>query len=227
LAESIIFLEGSSLDIEVPEKADVLITETICNVAFDEGIITWVADAKKRFLKPEAALVPQRLDAMASLISAPRDYATVERWSQPLLTLDVAPLSRIVRNNALPADLSPAAIVTPPAVVFGTDFSSEPKLLSGSVDVEALKDAVVHGGFGSDRASRRASRSRMSPRIRSEVGNKGSCPSTKPSRFIPGMSFDSRFRHQVPGLSGRGRLGLARFKAPGTVKSDIRRVTRL
>ena len=145
LAESIVFLEGSSLDIELPEKADVLITETIGNVAFDEGIITWVADAKKRFLKPGAALVPQRVDVVASLVSVPRDYAAVERWSQSLLTLDFSPLSRIVCNNVLPVDLSPAAIVTPPAVVFGTDFAAEPELLSGSVQGEVLKDAVVHG----------------------------------------------------------------------------------
>ena len=122
-----------------------LVTETIGNIGFDEGISTWVADAKKRFLKPDAAIVPQHVDAVASLVSVPRDYATIERWSQPLLTLDFAPLRRIVLSNVLWTDLSPAAICTPPAVVFGTDFSGAPEALSGGVRVEALKDAVVHG----------------------------------------------------------------------------------
>ncbi len=143
--ESIVFIEGSSPDVEIPERADVLITETIGNVGFDEGISTWIADAKERFLKPNAAIVPQQVDAVASLVSVPRDYATIERWSQPLLTLDFVPLSRIVLNNVLWTDLSPAAITTPPAVVFGTDFSKAPESLSGGVHVEALKDAVVHG----------------------------------------------------------------------------------
>ena len=144
-SESIVFIEGSSPDVEIPERADVLITETIGNVGFDEGISTWVADAKERFLKPNAAIVPQQVDAVASLVSVPRDYATIERWSQPLLTLDFAPLSRIVLNNVLWTDLSPAAITTPPAVVFGTDFSKAPESLSGGARVEAVKDAVVHG----------------------------------------------------------------------------------
>jgi precorrin-6B methylase 2 len=144
-SESIVFIEGSSPDVEIPERADVLITETIGNVGFDEGISTWVADAKERFLKPNAAIVPQQVEAVASLVSVPRDYATIERWSQPLLTLDFAPLSRIVLNNVLWTDLSPAAITTPPSVVFGTDFSKAPESLSGGVRVEALKDAVVHG----------------------------------------------------------------------------------
>jgi hypothetical protein len=85
------------------------------------------------------------VDAVASLVSVPRDYASIERWSQPLLTLDFEPLRRVALNNVLWTDLSPAAIVTSPAVVFGTDFTSEPESLLGGVRVEALKDSVVHG----------------------------------------------------------------------------------
>jgi protein arginine N-methyltransferase 1 len=144
-SDSIVFIEASSPDVEIPERVDVLISETIGNIGFDEGISTWVADAKQRFLKPDAAIVPRQVDVVASLVSVPRDYATIERWSQPLLTLDFAPLSRSVLNNILWTDLSPAAITTPPAVVFGTDFSSAPESLSGGFRIEALKDAVVHG----------------------------------------------------------------------------------
>jgi hypothetical protein len=61
------------------------------------------------------------------------------------LTLDFAPLRRIALSNILWTDLSPAAIVTPPAVVFGLDSSGEQEPLLGSVRVEAIKDAVVHG----------------------------------------------------------------------------------
>jgi len=145
LTESIVFIEGSSLDVEIPEPADVLITETIGNTGFDEGIITWVADAKKRFLKSDAAVIPEQLDTVASLVSVPRDYEPIERWSEPLMSLDFTPLSRIVHNNVQWTDLSPAAIATPPAVVFGTDFSDVPASLHGRVCSDALKDAVVHG----------------------------------------------------------------------------------
>ena len=39
VSDSIVFIEGSPLEVEIPERADVLITETIGNVGFDEGII--------------------------------------------------------------------------------------------------------------------------------------------------------------------------------------------
>jgi hypothetical protein len=145
LSETISFVAGSSLEVEIPERADVLITETIGNVGFDEGIRTWVADARTRFLKQDASVVPGRVDAVASLVSVPRDFGAVEKWSQLLHTLDFTPLTRIIRNNVQWIDLSPAAIVTEPSVVFGTDFSGQPESLSGSVRVEATKDALVHG----------------------------------------------------------------------------------
>jgi protein arginine N-methyltransferase 1 len=145
LSEMITFISGSSLDVEIPERADVLITETIGNVGFDEGIAAWVADAGRRFLKQGATIVPGQVDAVASLVSVPRDYRAVEKWSQRLHTLDFTPLTRIIRNNIQWIDLSPAAIVSEPAAVFGTDFTVEPEPLAGSVRVRAIKDAFVHG----------------------------------------------------------------------------------
>jgi protein arginine N-methyltransferase 1 len=145
MSETISFVAGSSLEVEIPERADVLITETIGNVGFDEGISTWVADARTRFLKRDASVVPGRVDAVASLVSVPRDFRAVEKWSQHLHALDFTPLTRIIRNNLQWTDLSPAAIVSEPAVVFGSDFSGEQEPLAGSVRVEAIKDAFVHG----------------------------------------------------------------------------------
>jgi protein arginine N-methyltransferase 1 len=145
LSEKITFIVGSSPEVEIPEPADVLVTETIGNVGFDEGIVVWVDDAKSRFLKPGAQIVPRRVDAIASLVSVPRDFRTIEALAEPLHSLDFAPLARIARNNPLWIDLSPAAIVTKPSFVFGTDFSGRSGFLEGSVRGEVLKDARVHG----------------------------------------------------------------------------------
>ena len=145
LSERVTFIAGSSPDVEIPELADVLVTETIGNVGFDEGIVAWVTDAKKRFLKPGARIVPGRVDAIASLVSVPRDFRMIQEWSNPLHTLDFSPLTRIASNSLLWTELSPAAIVTEPAVVFATEFSEDAPPLVGRVRGEAIKDAIVHG----------------------------------------------------------------------------------
>jgi protein arginine N-methyltransferase 1 len=145
LSDIITFVEGASLEVELPEKADVLITETIGNMALDEGIITWITDARERFLKPEGISIPLDIDVVASLISVPTEYENIERWSQPLLGLDFFPLAHLARNNIHWVDLSRAEFATRPISVFSTDFSEDAVPMSTVVTVEAIKDVNVHG----------------------------------------------------------------------------------
>ena len=145
LSDIITFIEGSSLEIEIPERADVLITETIGNMALDEGIIAWITDARERFLKPGAITIPLDIDVIASLVCVPAEYENIERWSQPLLGLDFFPLGRIARNNIHWVDLSRAEFASRPVSVFSTDFSGAAAPMSTVETVEAIKDVNVHG----------------------------------------------------------------------------------
>lgn len=145
LSESITFIEGLSTDIELPERANVLVSETIGNVGLDEGIITWIADAKQRLLTPDASIIPLGVEVIASLVSVPREYEMIERWSRPLLDLDFSPLARIARNNFHWVELSRANLVSRPLPVFRTRFSNDPDMMSGLVQAEVFKDAVCHG----------------------------------------------------------------------------------
>ena len=65
-------VHGSSTEVELPHKYDVIVSETIGNQAFDEGIISTLIDAKKRFLSTDGVLIPQTV----SLIAAPAHFRT-------------------------------------------------------------------------------------------------------------------------------------------------------
>lgn len=145
MSDIITFIQGSSLEIDLPEKADVLITETIGNMALDEGLITWITDARERFLKPEGTTIPLDIEVVASLVSVPTDYEHIERWSRPLLGLDFGPLSHVARNNVHWVDLSRAEFATRPVTVFSTDFPPDATPMSTVTTVEATKDVYVHG----------------------------------------------------------------------------------
>lgn len=60
-------IEGDSREIKLSREFDLLVSETIGNSAFDEEIVPILIDARKRFLKREAALIPSKV----SLIAAP------------------------------------------------------------------------------------------------------------------------------------------------------------
>lgn len=56
-------LRGMSFDIELPERADVIVSETLGNIADNEGCVRILADARARFLAVGGALIPFALDS--------------------------------------------------------------------------------------------------------------------------------------------------------------------
>jgi len=52
---------GNSLDIKLPEKVDIIISETIGNFADNENCVVYLKDAKERFLKVGGVMIPSAL----------------------------------------------------------------------------------------------------------------------------------------------------------------------
>lgn len=62
---------GNSLNIELSEKADVVISETIGNFADNENCVLFLKDAKSRFLKEGGIMIPSRIDQMLVPVNTP------------------------------------------------------------------------------------------------------------------------------------------------------------
>ena len=60
--ERVIFINDWSTNIEMPEPVDVIITETIGNLGFEEGILGWIIDAKKRYLTEGGRIIPRSIE---------------------------------------------------------------------------------------------------------------------------------------------------------------------
>jgi len=62
LAERIEFTCCLSFDLEIPQKADLIICETVGSYAFDENILATLKDTKERLLKDDGRIIPQNLE---------------------------------------------------------------------------------------------------------------------------------------------------------------------
>lgn len=90
VADRITLLRGISTELELPRKADVLVTEIIGDGPLDERVLEYVADARQRLLKPDARIIPARLTVYVMALEAhpelTADYTfspeNVRRWSQ-------------------------------------------------------------------------------------------------------------------------------------------------
>lgn len=101
VADRITFLEGLSFDADLPERADVILCETVGSFAFDENILATLSDAKRRLLKQKGRIIPCRL----------------ELWGAPC-----ARLPRLVAPAEI-ARVRPRDLLAPPALLTAADLT--------------------------------------------------------------------------------------------------------
>lgn len=156
LADRITLVRGWSTSVELPEQADVVVSETIGREPLEQRVLELMLDARLRMLKPGGHLVPSALTIHAMPVSIPtRDLdrmdftpAAVERWRswygidfEPLLDV---PLPRLTFKDASAIRTWPR--VTDPLRVAHVDFATyaEP-LLDGSAEGVSVSAATVNG----------------------------------------------------------------------------------
>jgi protein arginine N-methyltransferase 1 len=97
--DRVTLIRGWSRDIELPERADLLVAEVIGNEPFEEEILETTLDARRRLLKPDARLIPHSLELLARPLLVPEAEArqrvvgrqAIERWRQ-LYGIEFQPL---------------------------------------------------------------------------------------------------------------------------------------
>lgn len=82
--ERFIPILGNSLDIELPEKVNVVISETIGNFADNENCILYLKDAKHRFLKSGGVMIPSNLEQVLVPVHSPRLSRQIEKLNLSL-----------------------------------------------------------------------------------------------------------------------------------------------
>lgn len=96
VAKKIVFLGDHSFNIDLTEKADLLIQETVGSLAFDENFLPTLCDAKKRLLKKSARIIPEEVilfgvpvGSKRRLLGKPKILASVvtQKVRRPTLTL--------------------------------------------------------------------------------------------------------------------------------------------
>jgi hypothetical protein len=91
---------GLSTEIELPERVEVLLSETLDSMGVGENTATYMADAKTRLLTSDGVFLPGRLDCYAALASPETFEEETAFWSRELAGygLDYGPALRQLRG---------------------------------------------------------------------------------------------------------------------------------
>ena len=68
VAEIVRVIHGDALDIELPERVDVVVSEWLGGFGIDEGMLVPVITARDRWLKPGGVMIPHSVTAWATLV---------------------------------------------------------------------------------------------------------------------------------------------------------------
>ncbi|MFC1960614.1 50S ribosomal protein L11 methyltransferase, partial [Chloroflexota bacterium] len=145
-ADRVTLIKDWSVNVDLPERADVLITETIGNIGFEEGILGWVLDARDHLLKPDARIIPQQVDLIAAPVENLVDYTDVDGWSQAFYTMQYGPARTLAANNLYWTLLHPRNFLAEPAMIataaLATCTSDD---LTGEHTFAVTHSGVMHG----------------------------------------------------------------------------------
>lgn len=96
--DGLTFVHAHSVEIEQPPQVDLVVTETLGNLAFEENLLETLQDAK-RWLAPGGTIVPQKVRQLACPVVAPRLFAELDVFSRLGHGLDFALARTIATDN--------------------------------------------------------------------------------------------------------------------------------
>jgi hypothetical protein len=144
-----------SKNVALPERANVLVTETLGAFGLNEQILGSVIDARARLLTADAVIIPRRIE----LFLVPCDDASIyERrvnwWNGKPYGFDFSPLSVFASNNVFVGSVGRDSFLAPPAGMIAADLTTiRSPDVSGRAQFTATRGGMLHGFAGWFRAT--------------------------------------------------------------------------
>ena len=122
-------IAGSTFRTSLPEQVDLIICDHVGFFGFDYGIVALMRDARRRFLKPGGAMIPQALNLMVSGVSSDECLAKAAAWTQDAVPDPYRWLDNLSRNVRYSYPFSPDELIATPVTLGHVDFTDdEPEL---------------------------------------------------------------------------------------------------
>lgn len=148
-------IHDHSTKIELPEPANLLVTETLGAFAFSEHILSSVIDARARLLAPGATIIPQRVELHIVPVEAP-DVTDrfVNWWKHEPFGFDLSPLSVFASNVMFAVNADAGSFLAAPSMVITTDLATVTSAdVSGHAQFDTARTGLLSGFAGWFRAT--------------------------------------------------------------------------
>jgi len=140
------FIQANSQRTDLPERADVLLSEVIGHCVFEENMLDAVIDARKRFLKPNGRMIPKSVDMYFAPAQDDEAYDDMSFWKGTVAGIDLSPAWEKLANSIYVGRHDRSSFLASPGVVLSADLRTVDRAdIKGSIDFRCSRDGTLHG----------------------------------------------------------------------------------
>ena len=146
-ANRIEFYQGLSHAVQLPERADVVVSDLHGALPVFPGHFDAVIDARKRFLSPEGILIPRSESLWFAVAEAPELHQPVTvPWGERPYGLDLLPGAKLAANVRCRARFRRDQLLTDPVRWAELDYATLDAIdCTGAGEARAVRDGLGHG----------------------------------------------------------------------------------
>ena len=150
VADRVTLVSGWSTQVELPERATLLVSELIGSDPFEEDVLEITLDARQRLLTPDARLLPRKLELHARPLAVPLadrrecrvDREDVAEWSR-LYSIDFRPLWEVRPREPAHWPTEGSVVAAWPPLGPAVELASVDLASFDSPEIRANADLVV------------------------------------------------------------------------------------
>lgn len=143
------FIRGKSSQIELPERVDVVICDHVGYFGFDYGVVEFLEDARRRFLKPGGTLIPSRIRLNVAAVGSQKCSELANGWQADKIPAEFHWLRSYSINAKHAVNLVCDDVLGPPVLLGEIDlYADNPAFFSWNAELHVERDTVMHGLAG-------------------------------------------------------------------------------
>ena len=123
----ITFINDESQNVEIPQKADVIISELISKFGLGQNVVETISDARDRFLKKNGKIVPTSLQMILVPVEDDQLYGEVDIWSTDVYGIDFSCVREMALNEVYSTRARPSYFLSEPQTVHQINFHAKKK----------------------------------------------------------------------------------------------------
>ncbi len=142
LEDRIVYIQGLSSQIEIPEKVDVIVTHLGLR-----GILSSLIDVRERFLKKGGTVIPAAMELLCVPLEWPAVYdELVDFWSRDHYGINFSPMRQVAVNEVHGENFTEDRFLAGPVSLGRLDLRKAMETrIGGEATFHALRQGILHG----------------------------------------------------------------------------------